>query len=115
MESFRKSLITEAAFNVKSLVTVVDKIRIILERRVSEKFYQYGGEGGALEFKKTKTGDGVGILFLIGDRGKAVRLNWEKKNAKPKLLLLIIGKVGIPNFLGRHELYTALNILISFI
>ena len=82
MESFRKSLITEAAFNVKSLVTVVDKIRIILERRVSEKFYQYGGEGGAQEFKKTKTGDGVGILFLIGDRGKAVRLNWEKKNAK---------------------------------
>jgi hypothetical protein len=82
MELFRKSLIAEAAFNVKSLVTVVDKIRIILERRVSEKFYQYGGEGGAQEFKKTKTGDGVGILFLIGDRGKAVRLNWEKKNAK---------------------------------
>ena len=82
MELFRKTLIVEAAFNVKSLVTVVDKIRIILERRVSDKFYQYGGEGGAQEFKKTKTGLGVGILFLIGDRGKAVRLNWEKKNAK---------------------------------
>jgi hypothetical protein len=82
METFRKSLIAEAAFNVKSLVTVVDKIRIILERRVSDKFYQYGGEGGSQEFKKTKTGLGVGILFLIGDRGKAVRLNWEKKNAK---------------------------------
>jgi|TARA_B100000809_G_C15128376_1_gene527274 hypothetical protein len=82
MESFRKTLIAEAAFNVKSLVTVVDKIKIILERRVSEKFYQYGGEDGAQEFKKTKTGAGVGILFLIGDRGKAVRLNWEKKDAK---------------------------------
>ena len=35
MELFRKTLIVEAAFNVKSLVTVVDKIRIILERRVS--------------------------------------------------------------------------------
>ena len=38
MESFRKSLITEAAFNVKSLVTVVDKIRIILIEELVKNF-----------------------------------------------------------------------------
>ena len=82
MESFKKSIIAEASFAAKSIQIVVDKIMVILERRVSEKFYQYGGEGGAQEFKKTKTGEGVGILFLVGDKGKAIRLNWEKKSSK---------------------------------
>ena len=76
MESFKKTIIAEASFAAKSIQIVVDKIMVILERRVSEKFYQYGGEGGAQEFKKTKTGEGVGILFLVGDKGKAIRLNW---------------------------------------
>ena len=56
METFRKSLIAEAAFNVKSLVTVVDKIRIILERRATDKFYQYAAKVDHRNLKKQKPG-----------------------------------------------------------
>ena len=81
MESFKK-FIVEATFSAKSIQPVVDRIRAVLERTAGLSFYQYGGEGVGQQFQKAKTGAGVGILFLIGDKGKAIRLNWEKKNAK---------------------------------
>ena len=81
MESFKK-FIVEATFSAKSIQPVVDRIRAVLERKAGLSFYQYGGEGVGQQFQKAKTGAGVGILFLIGDKGKAIRLNWEKKNAK---------------------------------
>jgi len=78
MESFKKTLITEAAFSVKSIKPVIDRVKIVLERRIGKKMYEFGGQ----EFSKIKTGSGIGILFLIGEKGEAMRLNWEKKSAK---------------------------------
>lgn len=81
MESFRQ-YITEAAFFNKDLQKVCDKLSRVVSRKSGIPMYQYGGSGHAIGFKKSRSGKGLGILYLLSNNGDAVRFEWIASSSR---------------------------------
>ena len=72
----KNEMLMEASFKNVNLERAVKLLLKVLEKRVSHKFYPFGGKDNNWERFKRSSGNGIGMRFIL-DTGSMVRFNWE--------------------------------------
>ena len=79
MSSFSYLYMTEA-ISVKNMEKAVKLIKIVLERNIGMKLYEFGPE-----MFKNKFGTFTGMKYFLGNTNRAIRFNWKMGNTSAEV------------------------------